>query len=154
MISLQRFFPLESEPGMLYTDNSCECTKSLRRLGCNHDKSTPHRSVINGFAKRAVSRANEGTSTLLVQSGSDAHWWGETMEHYCYFTNNSSFFQKKKKAEGKTLFERRCDTPFRGPTILFGSRDILSSNFHKRQEQASFINTAQRSSNVFSLDLC
>ena len=93
----------------------------------------PHQSETNGIAGRAVRRVEEKTPTLSVQSGLDEHWWREAMECCC-------FSIPVLLADGNTPYERRYDTPFRGPmSNTPWSADVVSSSFHKRQEQASSI---------------
>ena len=57
------------KPKVIYTDSSLEFGKSCEELSWNHCTSTPHRSVTNGIAERAVRRVKEGTSAVLLQSG-------------------------------------------------------------------------------------
>ena len=67
--SLQKFLGPDSEPKVIYTDNSLEFGKACEDLSWNHCTSTPHRSETNGIAERAVRRVEEGTSAVLLQSG-------------------------------------------------------------------------------------
>ena len=46
----------------------------------NHCASTLHRSETNGNADRAVRRATEMTSTIVVQSRLDEEWWAVSLE--------------------------------------------------------------------------
>ena len=55
------------------------------------------------------------------------------MECYCYQRTIQDL-----SADDTTLYERRYDTPFPGPTI-FGTEIFISSNFHTGQEQASSV---------------
>ena len=102
--SLQKF---------IYTDNSLEFGKDL---SWNHCTSTPHRSETNGIAERAVRRAKEGTSAVLLQSGLNERWWADSMECYTYLRNVTDLL-----SDGKTPYERRFGQPFEGPIIPFGS---------------------------------
>ena len=56
------------EPKVIYTDTFLEFGKACEDLSWNHCTSTPHRSETNGIAERAVRRAKEGTSAVLLQS--------------------------------------------------------------------------------------
>ena len=90
--SLRMFLEPSHKPKVSYTDNSLEFGKSCEELSWNHRTSTPHRSETNGIAERAVRRAKEGTSAVLLQSGLDVKWWDETwwadsMECFCYLRN-------------------------------------------------------------------
>ena len=67
-----------------YTDNSLEISKSCEDLSWNHRTSTPHRSETHGIAERAIRRAKEATSAVLLQSGFDEKWWADSMECCCY----------------------------------------------------------------------
>ena len=67
--SLQKLLEPERKPKVIYTDNSLEFGKACEDLSWNHCTSTPHRSETNGIAERAVRRAKEGTSAVLLQSG-------------------------------------------------------------------------------------
>ena len=101
------------EAGVIYTDNSLDFTGACDDLSWKHDKSTPHRSETNGIAERALTRVKERTSTPSVTSGLDEQWWREAMECYCYMRNIQDL-----PADGKTLCERKYDTPFRGAVIF------------------------------------
>ena len=67
--SLQKFLEPERKPKIIYTDNSLEFGKACEDLSWNHCTSTPHRSETNVIAERAVRRAKEGTSAVLLQPG-------------------------------------------------------------------------------------
>ena len=73
--SLQKFLEPDRNPKVIYTDNSLELGKACEELSRNHCTSTPHRSETNGIAERAVRRAKEGTSAVLLQSGLNESWW-------------------------------------------------------------------------------
>ena len=78
--------------------------------------STPQRSETNGIADRAVRRAKEGTSAVLLQSGLNESCWADSMECYTYLRNVTDLL-----SDGKTSYERRFGQPFEGPIIPFGS---------------------------------
>ena len=82
--SLQKFLEPERKPKVIYTDNSLEFGKACEDLSWNHCTSTPHRSETNGIAQRAVRRAMEGTSAVLLQSGLNENWWADSMECCTY----------------------------------------------------------------------
>ena len=82
--------------------------------------------------ERAVRRVQERTSTLSLQSRLDEHWWEEAMEAYCYFRNRQVL-----QADGKSLHERRYDTPFRGSLLPFGAVICNRAISTKTHEQAS-----------------
>ena len=111
-----KFLDPTRKPKVIYTDNSLEFGKSCKELSWNHCTSTPHRSETNGIAERAVRRAKEGTSAVLLQSGLDNEWWADSMECYCYLGNIQDLL-----SDGKTPYERRFGTPFNGPVIPFGA---------------------------------
>ena len=68
--SLSKFFEPSHRPKVVYTDNSMEFGKACEVLSWNHRTSTPHRFASNDIAERAVRRAKEGTSAvLLVRTG-------------------------------------------------------------------------------------
>ena len=104
------------KPKVIYTDNSLEFGKACEDLSWNHCTSTPHRSETNGIAERAVRRVKEGTSAVLLQSGLNESWWGDSMECYTYLRNATDLL-----SDGKTPYERRFGQPFKGPIIPFGS---------------------------------
>ena len=114
--SLQKFLEPDRKPKVIYTDNSLEFGKACEDLSWNHCTSTPHRSETNAIAERAVRRAKEGTSAVLLQSGLDEKWWADSMECYCYLRNIQVLL-----SDGKTPYERRFGKPFKGPIISFGS---------------------------------
>ena len=100
---------------VIYTDNSPAFGKVCEDLSWNHCTSTPHRSETNRIAERAVRRAKEGTSAVLLQSGLDEKWWADSMECYCYLRNIQDLL-----SDGKTPYQRRLSEPFNGPVIPFG----------------------------------
>ena len=61
-------------------------------------------------------RFKEGTSAVLLQSGLDGKWWGDSMECHCYLRNTQYLL-----SDGKTPYERRFGMPFNGPVISFGA---------------------------------
>ena len=103
-------------PKVIYTDNSLELGKSSEKLSWNHCTPTPHRSETNGIAERAVRRAKEGTSAVLLQSGLGNEWWADSMNFYCYLRNMQDL-----SSDGETPYERRFGMLFNGPVIPFGA---------------------------------
>ena len=97
----------KSKPRVIYTDNSLEFGKACEDLSWNHCTSTPHRSETNGIAERAVRREKEGTTAVLLQSGLNENWWGDSMECYTYLRNVTDL-----SSDGKTPYERRFGKPF------------------------------------------
>ena len=85
--SLQKFLEPNRKPKVIETDNSLEFGKACEDLSWNHCASTPHRSETNGLAERAVRRAKEGTSAVLLQSGLNEIWWADSMEYFTYLRN-------------------------------------------------------------------
>ena len=66
--------------------------KPVKIFSRNHCTSTPHRSETHGIAGRAVRRAKEGTSAVLLQSGLVEKWWADSTECYIYLRNVTDFF--------------------------------------------------------------
>ena len=114
--SLQKFLEPNRKPKVMYTENSLEFGKACEDLSWNHCASTPHRSETNGIAERAVRRAKEGTSAVLLQSGLNVNWWVDSLECYTYLRNVTDLLP-----DGKTPYERRFGQPFEGPIVPFGS---------------------------------
>ena len=114
--SLQKFLKPNRKHNVIYTDNSLEFGKACEDLSWNHCTPTPHRSETNGIAERAVRRVKEGTSAVLLQSGLDEKWLADSTECYTYLRNIQDLL-----SDGKTPYERRCEEPFKGPIIPFGS---------------------------------
>ena len=114
--SLQKFLEPNRKPKVIYIDNSLEFGKACKDLSWNYCTSTPHRSVTNGIAERAVRRVKEGTSAVSLQSGLNESWWADSMECYTYLRNVTDLL-----SDGKTPYERRFGKPFKGPIIPFGS---------------------------------
>ena len=114
--NLQKFLEPNRKPKVIYTDTSVEFGKVWDDLSWNHCTSTPHRSETNAIAERAVRRAKEGTSDVLLQSAQDENWWADSMECYTYLRNIQDLLSDRK-----TPCERRCGKPFKGPIIPFGS---------------------------------
>ena len=68
--SLMKFLEPTRKPKVIHTDNSLTFGKSCEEMSWNHCTSTPHRSETDGITERAVRRVKEGTSSVLLQSGS------------------------------------------------------------------------------------
>ena len=66
--------------------------------------------------QKAVHRAKEGTSALLLQSGLGNERWAGSMECYCYLRNVQDLL-----SGGRTPYERRFGMPFHGPVVPFGA---------------------------------
>ena len=120
------------KPKVIYTDNSLEFGKACEDLSWNHCTSTPHRSETNGIAERAVRRVKEGTSAVLLQSGLNESWWGDSMECYTYLRNVTDLLSDRK-----TPYERRFGQPCKGPIIPFGSLVEYHPITSKHQSHAS-----------------
>ena len=114
--SLRKFLEPSQKPKVIYTDNSSEFGKACETPTWNHCTSTPHRSETSGIAERAARRVMEGTSAVLLQSGSDEKWWADSMDCCCYLRNVQDFL-----AGGTTLHERRHVELFKGAIIPFGA---------------------------------
>ena len=61
-------------------------------------------------------RVKEGTSAVLLQSGLNENWSGDSMECYANLRNVTDLL-----TDGKTPNERRFGQPLKGPIIPFGS---------------------------------
>ena len=114
--SSQKVLEPNKKPKVIYADNSLEFGKACEDLSWNHCTSTPHRSETIGIAERAVRRAKEGTSPVLLQSGLNESWWADSMECYTYLRNVTDLL-----FDGKTAYERRFGQPIKRPIIPFGS---------------------------------
>ena len=71
---------------------------------------------LMGLLARAVRRIKEGTSAVLLQSGLDEKWRGDSMECYCYLRSIQDLL-----SDGKTLYEQRFGETFNGPIVPFGA---------------------------------
>ena len=105
--SLQKILEPETNPKVIFPDNSLEFGKACEDLSWNHCTSTPHRSETKGIAERAVRRVKEGTSAVLLQSCLNESWWADSMECYTYLRNVTDLF-----FDGNTPHERRFRQPF------------------------------------------
>ena len=103
--SLQKFLEPNGKPTVIYTDNSLEFGNACEDLSWNHCTSSPHRSVTNGIAERAVRRVKEGTSAVLLQSGLDENWWADSMECYTYLRNIQDRLSGGKTPIRETFWE-------------------------------------------------
>ena len=112
----KKFLEPDRKPKVIYTDNSLEFGKACEDLSWHHCTCTPHRSETNGFVERAVRRAKEGTSAVLLQSGLNESWWADSVECYTYLRNVTDLL-----SDGKTPHERRFGKALKGPIIPFGS---------------------------------
>ena len=88
--SLRKFPEPSQRPKVISTDNSFEFFKSCEELSWIHRTSTPCRWETNGIGERAIRRAKEGTSAVLLQSGLDDKWWSDSMECYSYHRREDS----------------------------------------------------------------
>ena len=109
--------PLNHAPMHVYVDNAPELLKAMEEFRWNHDSSTPHRPETNGVAERAVRRVKEGTSATLMQSGLTEDWWQEAMDCYCFLR-----CVHDKLQGDRTAFEKRFESPLKGPIIPFGAQ--------------------------------
>ena len=114
--NLMKFLEPTRKSKVIYTDNSLEFGKACEDLSWNHCTSTPHTSETNGIAERAVRRAKEGTSEVLLQSRLDEKWWTDSMECNTYLRHIQDLL-----SDGETPYERRFGEPFKGPIIPFVS---------------------------------
>ena len=73
--ALQHFAGPKQAINMLYTGNAQELYKAAKDLVISHDTSTPHVSTTNAIAERNNRSIEEGTRTLLLQSGLHARCW-------------------------------------------------------------------------------
>ena len=126
----RKFLQPSEKPKVIKTDNSLEFGKACEDLSWNHCTSTPHRSETNGIAERAVRRAKESTSAVLLQSGLNESWWADSMECFTSLRNVQNLL-----FDGKTPYERRFGKPFEGPTIPFGSLVEYDSITAKEQSR-------------------
>ena len=111
--SLQKFLEPNRKPKVIYTDNSLEFGKVWEDLSWNHCTSTPHRSETNAIAERAVRRAKEGTSDLLLQSDLDENWWADSMGCYTHLRNVQDLLSDGKLHTRDVLGNHLNDRSFR-----------------------------------------
>ena len=83
-------------------------------------------------SKERSEEYKEGTSTLFVHSGLDEQRWGEAKARCCYSRNIQEL-----PVDGKTHVRKKIRHSNPWASSAFWSRDTLSSNFHRRQKQAS-----------------
>ena len=112
----QRFLPPGSKPDVIDTHNSFRFTKACEDLVWNHDKSTPHRSETNGITKGAFRGVKIRDFDFIGPIRIGCTKWWEATDCYCHLRKI-----KDLSEDGKTPYERRYDTPFRGPTVLLGA---------------------------------
>jgi len=114
--AFQKFLGPNAVAKHVYTDNSKEFEKAMKKLGFSHDTSTPHRSETNGIAERAVRRVKEGTSCTLGQSGLADVWWDLAMACYCFLR-----CVVDQLVGGHTAYFRRFGKNYDGPVIPLGA---------------------------------
>ena len=112
--NLQKFLDYEENPNVMYTGISLDFGKACEDLQWNHCTSAPHRRETTGTAERAARRVQEGTSSVLLQSGLDEQWWSESMECCCYLRNVQDL-----SSDGKTSHAQRFEEEFSEPIIPF-----------------------------------
>ena len=122
---LRKFSEPSQKPKVIYTDDLLQFGKSCEESSWNHRTTTPCRS--DEIAERAVCRAKEGTSAVLLQSGLTEKWWSDSMKWYYYLQNDQDFL-----ADGKSQNERRFGESFKGPVIFF---DALVGYLTKLRER-------------------
>ena len=122
--SLRMFLEPSDKPTVTCTDKLLEKRKYCKDLSWNHRTSTPLRSEAHGKVERAVRRAKEGISAVLLQS----------MECYCCLRNVQNLL-----ADGKTSHDKR----FGKPVIETGARVECHLIFHHEINQ-DFINLASK----------
>ena len=132
--SVLEFLEPSEKPNVIFSDDPLEFGKSCEDLSWNHCTSTPHRSETNGIAERAVRRTKEGTSAVLLWFGLDEKWWADSMECHCYLRHVQDL-----QSGGKTPYERRFGSPFKGPVIPFGSMIEYHPYFCERPVKAPSI---------------
>ena len=76
-------------------------------LSGNHRTAAPHRSETSKIAERVVRRLKEGTSAVLLQSGSDDKWWLDSVECCCCLRYDQDFL-----ADGKSQMNEDLVNPF------------------------------------------
>ena len=112
----------------------------------NRDKSTrPTRNQMESPTERSARRVVEGTSTLSVQSGK-VERWRRTSDGMRLFTKHSRIFSRWENTSGKKI---RHSTPWSNNTLC--SRDFFIIQFPQKT-RTGFINSAQKTSQVFLLD--
>ena len=97
-------------------------------------------------SKERSEEYKEGTSTLLVHSGLDEQRWREAKARCCYSRNIQEL-----PVDGKTHFERKYDTPIRGPIVPFGA-EILYRPI-STEDKNRLLHSAHKSSQAFLLDM-
>ena len=112
--NLQKSLDSEENPNDVYTGISLDFGKASEDRQWNHCASTPHRRETNGTAERAVRRVQEGTSSILLQSGLDEQWWADSLDCCCFLRNVQDL-----SSDEKTSHARRFEEQFSEPTIPF-----------------------------------
>ena len=113
--ALKEYFG-EVSPGTVYTDNARELIGACRRLGYNHNKSTPYRHQSNAFCERMVRKVVEGARALLEQAGLPSCFWPFAMRHYCFMHNT-------EVVDGESPWNSRHQPGhFDKPRIPFGAQ--------------------------------
>ena len=79
-----------------------------------HSSSTPDLSKDKGIAQRAFRRVKEGTSAVLLHTGSDELWWADARAFSCCSRNVQDLL-----ADGKTPYYRSFGELFDGPNVTF-----------------------------------
>ena len=65
-----------------------------------------NRSETNGIAERAVRKAKEGSSVLLLHSGLHESWWANSMECHTYLRNVTDLLSDGKTPYGRLFGQR------------------------------------------------
>ena len=94
------------KPKFMHTNNFSEFGQYCEELSWNHWTSTLHRSETSRIAGRAVRRAKEETSAVLLQSGSDDKW-SDSKACYCCLRDVVD-----RMTHGKSLNEQRFGESF------------------------------------------
>ena len=131
---------------VIYTDNSLEFGKACEDLSWQHRASTPHRSVTNGIAERAVRRIKEGTGDSfqcpVIPFGSMVEY------HPISAKDQSRLHQLKKKVSPGMFLGFVSRGEFGKGDILVGDVEELdifdTSEIHARRPIAKDVITPKK----------
>ena len=81
-------------PKQVYTDNSKELKRAMRKMQLPADTSRPYKPQTNGVAERACRHCKEGTICMLTQSGLTHTWWSYAMRIWNVIRNATEVHAK------------------------------------------------------------
>ena len=102
--NLRKFLNLEENTKVIHTDDSLEFGRSLWRLPMESLNGYTSSTGDEWNCRKSSEKSQEGTLSILVQSGLDELWSAESLKCYCFLRNVQDL-----SADEKTPYQGRCE---------------------------------------------